>query len=278
MGTNDLMTPKWEQEMLQINEDGWDMYFCVNQPKPDFVGVKPSDDEIQSYDRFIIDVDPLGTIAVAPSIGNIPYAGYWQSVVYSGRGLQLHCKFTPHDLSVVEIRSRVRTLFKEMKVEYFNKIGGRVDTSCTDASRLVRMPGTVNHKSKNVAWADPHPSQYYLHQQNMDPLRWEPEEQHEPPPPFNGNITNLSQVASRLTRTAVEYLTFGTIYDRHKTCFAAAISLREAGVSEEIALQWCWNGNTVVHQNYQLPKRDVEHCVKSAYQKHITESIHRDNV
>jgi len=265
MGTSDLMTPEWEMEMRGINGEGWDMYFCINQPKPDFVGVKPSDAEIQSYDRFILDFDPLPGEASVPylSPGNIRYAAWWTWVVYSGRGMQLHCKLAPHNLSVADMRARVRSIFKSILSSAAADMRCHLDTSTTDASRLVRMPGTVNWRTGERARAATHGGGLSY----VDWRRYEPDPTPEPPPPLNTEITHLSQVAPRLTRTAINYLTFGVTQDRHKTCFAAAISLREAGVLEEQAVEWCWKANNLVIEPLRLSARDIQYCVKSAYQK-----------
>jgi hypothetical protein len=145
--------------------------------------------------------------------------------------------------------------------------GCLVDTSCSDLSRVVRLPGSTNQKTlrpcvildtgtpidlvdKVLACSIPPP---------------------EPVPCRHVDTSNLAAVLPHLTEAAQRFLTEGAPFgSRHAAAYAAAASLREAGVPLERALNWVCRGGTFCSPplTSQEDETDLERATVRAYTKH----------
>lgn len=266
MGTQDLLTPEWAEEVDYLNTDGWDMYFCINQPNRDFVGIKPKDSDIVAYTQFIVDLDPLTPhhYSINP-ISDIGFGCQFSAVVYTGNGYQVHYPIKL-DLPPIEVGRKVSRFLRENRLTF----GGaalhyRVDTSTSDPSRLVRIPNTINWKTTGrgrVEYVESVPLTATL-SSYIDKLAPLIVDTPQLTPIPHENLSNLSYILPRLNGTATLYLMGGIVTERHKCAYATAVNLLECGVNKGTALAWMLHANE--SSTTPLPAEEVAHCVSTAY-------------
>lgn len=255
MGTWDMMTPETMKRLEKLNEDGWDLYFIPNQVRSSFVGVKPADRDIVVYSNFVVDYDPTvpGTHF---DISNTPIPEPCFVFLYTGNGYQLHYRLAPNAFSVPEIRSRVAAHIRTISCPP----GYRIDTSTTDASRMVRMPGSINWKTGVRGWAILMATSAYYPVPPPAPALPETEQL------TNVDLTNLSAIVTRLTGRAERFLLRGVnskVEGRHSAAYAAAACLCRLGVRYKEAVELVRAGGALCTP--PLEESESERAVKQAY-------------
>ncbi len=257
--------------IMRLNKAGFDIYMICNPVDPSFVGTKPADKDILVYDRFFIDLDPISTQPSADKLMSLKSIsmGLNEAIgpenhgpstdVWTGNGYQLHYRLKPCSEPRARVARLLSTLAAENPYSIPRGIAVNVDTCTSDASRLCRFPYTINWKNK--ARGTFHGNLKV--EVNLDSLEPVPELG---APAFNGDLTNLSQVAPRLTRLSGIYLFEGVTEARHKAAYATAANLRALGASEELALEWVLMGADLCRPK-PLPREDAIYCVRSAYKK-----------
>lgn len=262
------------EDWTRLNEDGWNIYVVLNPTKPDFCGIKPSDADIALHRFILLDADPIdpnkpigNTYDIYTTLiaGLPPYPIRTYFGQFSGRGVQLWVRY--EDTLDIDLgRAQARWLLQKMGVWANDGIAiqnARIDSSTSDASRLARMPMSINWKT------------------GVRCLVLSPDNTHIPAPrprselgtifpatfffPAPTNLSNLSELAPRLTFTAMNFLMYGVEHDRHKNANAAAQSLRDAGVQEDLAIELVIAGALKCPQ--PLDPKDAIHCVRTAYRK-----------
>ncbi len=139
------------------NLSSWNIYLGMN-PASTWKGIKVTDDQIAEAIGLVVDIDPLPSAgplpvdaalrAVESTLSRIPYT----TVVSTGRGLQLWLRVHPHRLGGAEDRyawrSATRTFLLRASEAFTGFAGGyRIDTSCSDLSRLIRAPHSINQRT-----------------------------------------------------------------------------------------------------------------------------------
>lgn len=227
------------------------IYVHINPTTCHRPSVKASAKDVTALANVLIDIDP---VAPYPSVESalesvkasmedlIPGSTSAASVVMSGRGCQIWLHFRQVSLDGGE---DLRSLCQRATTSFLRLLnpgasGCRVDTSCSDVSRVARMPWSVNQKTKQTA--------YILSQgaSRLDPgLLFE----FDPGPPDNSHLpdlnstTSLGYVLPYVTLTAARFLSDGVPSPgRHAAAYAAASSLRELNVPKETTELWVTKG------------------------------------
>lgn len=274
MGTKDPLSTDTIKMLMELNADGWDIYYIPNEVSSDFCGVKPRDKDIVRYTRFIVDIDPKEPLAnrahATQVLDQIHDAVPYYVAIFTGNGLQLHIMDNDNPLPVPQTTARVSAYLHRIShtiPPLVTAASIKVDTSTSDASRMVRLPHTINWKTSVRGL-------YLYSTSSWSPTLHcgfaalpEPATLPAPPPPVADKyLTNLSAIAPRLTLTASTFLLHGVEHDtrgRHQAAYATAACLRRLGVAQDVATAWVLNGAAMCTP--PLPEGDAIACVKSAY-------------
>lgn len=132
---------------------GWDTFLVLNKSKTDS---KPSISDITEVRYVMLDFDPVEPtgdnkfplIKVFDLLRKLGADNF--PIISSGRGTQLWVAVRQDGLSIAESHYAVKAFARQFSdvVEGSNV---RLDMTCADVSRIVRCPGTVNHKNGNRA-------------------------------------------------------------------------------------------------------------------------------
>ena len=117
-------------------ESGFNCYITGNPVDPEFDGVRPKAVDISVRRVLLIDVDPVGDQSVMPVAQEIQDL-VGGTLVFSGRGWQIWLRVGP-GVDCEQLLRGLRIRFKRP----WAKLDGT-----HDASRLMRLPGTVNQKT-----------------------------------------------------------------------------------------------------------------------------------
>lgn len=120
--------------------DGWNHYFTGNPVSPEFTGARPRATDIVERRVMLIDIDPSGSMPVK-DLAHEVHGMTGGILVFSGRGYQIWLR--------VDGDVDCETLLKGLRVR-FARPWAKIDGT-HDASRLMRCPGTVNHKTGQEA-------------------------------------------------------------------------------------------------------------------------------
>lgn len=207
---------------------------------------RPSSRDVSHVQAILVDIDPIEPSAnpgeahadacdLLESMGVDPWS---LTVVDSGRGIQCWIRLKPLTVDK-QLARTVKNFVNTLSAEFGVKHGCVIDSSCSDLARLARLPGTMNQKTgreaRLVVEGDVQPAAFLFHHQEDGPLDYEA------PPP--GLRVTWPQAAMFLTLTGREFIQFGVEQTRrHKCCYAAARSLVEAGVPENVATEWLLKG------------------------------------
>lgn len=232
------------------NLSSWNVYLGMN-PATTWRGIKVRDDQISEVIGLVVDIDPSTDVAWAPSsvslliqpaleavhstLGRIPYT----QVLATGRGLQLWLRVLPHPLHSEDDRfawrGATRQFLLSTEREFVRSASGyRVDTSCSDLSRLVRAPFSINQRTQTkveVLKTLEHPP--------INPtsfLELFPTEKPEPFPTPKHPSLKWWKSFHLLTTTAQRFIVEGVSEPgRHSAAYATAASLRDTGIGYKIA-------------------------------------------
>lgn len=261
----------------QLNLDN-DIYLNVNPAKG--YGIKSALRHVTHLRYFLVDIDPSHSHGTQTEYHNPiewifsvvhPICGGRPPIIETGRGLQVWFPIIPLALPPESVH-RVQVEYARL-TSYLHRIcpafGWFVDTSCTDLSRVGRCPYTINHRSGNFTSIVP------MIESMMKPMPWsyytalladEPVELTARPALLQvEGEWNLERVLAHLTRRACDFLTSGVVQPgRHSAAFAAAASLAEAGVPQDVSLAWVIAGGQHCHP--PLPRDAAHTACHNAYQ------------
>jgi hypothetical protein len=216
---------------------------------------KANASDVTHFTNLLVDIDPLSAdaeprkaldAATTALEAILPGSTEASSVVYSGRGFQVWVHFEKQDLhSCPDLRYRVNRATHALLTLVGRRTGSafdcRVDTSCSDLSRVARLPGSVNQKTGQLA--------SYLREDYTRLLDIGSLLVFDSGPPVRTDAPKLPPgspvgfVLPHLTLKAATFLTEGVDSPgRHASAYAAAASLREAGIELETAAEWVVRG------------------------------------
>lgn len=255
-----------------LSNTGWNIYVGIN-PCIAPPNVKARDSDIFAAHNILIDIDPVGGFSepnkaifnTGESLKKLLGKGafYCSHLVASGRGFQIWLPVEPTEFDEDFTEARWTRCVREVLSHLScGDTGCRVDTSCSDLSRVARAPGSINQKTGRKASLVSKGDGSRLGVGSIlvfDP--GEPEEVSQAP-----NTSKLSDVVSYLTLKAVKFLTEGeTEPGRHAAAFAAAASLRDQGVPVENALAWVTRGGSLCDPI--LSPSECSRATHNAYQR-----------
>ena len=137
----------------------WNCFITLNPHNADS---KPKIDDIRRVEWLMLDFDPKP--ANTGSDWTFPFeeieallARYDVSFLYdvpviqSGRGIQMWVPVRQGSLLVREAHAAFKVIGKDVAHVFADNQYWQFDTTCCDVSRLVRCPGTINHKTGRLA-------------------------------------------------------------------------------------------------------------------------------
>lgn len=260
--------------------DGWDFYIQLN-PTNERCGTRVTAKDVTHWCWFLIDVDPVETVfdAKAAVEEAVLWTGEWAgynltpAIVNSGRGYQawvrLQCMtLGPQDEDVStsprwRARQTMRYWLKKLDRHLGTVHGCRVDASCSDLPRVMRCPGTVNHKTGRLAVLEQpgvlHPGLDARLTTAVPPEEFKIVARTSLP-----EGTPWQIVYPRLTNAARRYLDNGqTEPGRHAAAMACAYSLRDAGLHRTEAVKALIQGND--RSDPPMSDTDLDRILSSAY-------------
>lgn len=228
------------------------IYVHLNPSVPRQFSPKASARDITHFTNLLVDIDPVSSDAEPRRALDatlesleilIPGSTQASSVVYSGRGFQVWLHFEATDLRSDEDQRHAihRATTSLLGLVSAGDFGCRVDSSCSDLSRVARMPGSVNQKTKQTSC--------YIREDYTKLLDLGSLLVFDAGPPVKTDVPKLPPgspvgfVLPHLTLKAATFLTEGSPSPgRHAAAYAAAASLREAGIELETAAEWVVRG------------------------------------
>lgn len=250
----------------------WDLYVGMN-PANTWRKLKVSDADIAEIIGLVVDIDPItprmppegvesyALDAIETVLGRLPHS----IVVSTGRGLQVWLKVQFHILNSSEDRLAWRYATKQFiqaVARHFDfTTGYRVDTSCSDLSRLIRAIGSTNQKNGRTVQAISQHQFLPIQPTNfLERYPFIPEPLAPPAHPTGAWWKSFHL----LSGTAKDFLVDGVSEPgRHAACYAAAASLRDVGVEPPIAERLISKGALLCSP--PLPIHDALRACSNAY-------------
>jgi hypothetical protein len=229
-------------------------------------GIKGTSNDVTHWRNVVVDIDPVLTDAKPMSaleiVGlHLPTLAD-ALVLDTGRGIQVWLPIEPVELNAQnrsKIERRVGNWLRWLANQVGESFGCRVDTSCSDLSRVVRVPGSMNHKTGRRACL------LKTAEKANDPAVFDA-----PDPPESvvaGPIKGgLGRKLHLLTSMAARYLFEGVVEPgRHAGAYAAAASLRDIDIPQEDAMRLVVRGATLCSP--PLNRQAAIRAVENAYRK-----------
>ena len=267
-----ITTPR-QLETLRSNT-GWDLYVHIN---PSVIGkcvTKASSADVTHLTNILIDIDPVSPGAVPfaamaatlKRLGELTFPGAEKcvSIINSGRGVQGWLRLAPPLELTPELRSVCeRATARFLALLDTGQYGCRVDTSCSDLCRVARLPGSVNQKSQQFAGFFSSATEFFP----VDSLlAFDPGPPDERDRPDMSERTILGLVLPHVSYRAYIFLTDGVSSPgRHAAAYAAAASLRDLNVREEVAAEWVADAAKLCSP--PLSKSEAIRTTRNAYSK-----------
>ena len=267
---------------------GRDSYFTPNPVVGDF-GRRPSTVHVAYIAAICIDLDPVAENSTSVRHGEMVGLGdrlhkiertvieHAQDIlglelhpdrIDSGRGRQLWLRFEPFPVTTQEEKLRWRTAvgnFLHRLDQSAGIVGNmRVDTSCCDLPRLVRLPGTINTKTGRLAqFLEVGQSDSRVREAILSRFGVAPTPSHSN---GNSNSGDWRHNAHWLSGRAKWFIYHGTAEPgRHSAAFAAAASMRELGASHAATERAVLTGAQKCSP--PLSEYEAKRCVRNAFAK-----------
>jgi hypothetical protein len=273
----------WEIDRFVKAHEGCDMYVAPN-PTLCCTGVRHSSSDVTHWSYLFLDVDPIGEPSSPLQFlrETLLLLEDWTGksitspiIIDSGRGYQSWIRLPDWPItdnkceigiSAKNARKVMGWWLTKLAARMGTRYNCRLDTSVSDLSRLMRLPGTTNTKTGFPA--------RFIHstQHVYDGLEYllaagVPKTLYDEPEvaPLAAG-TPWQMVFTKLTLKAQNYLTKGQEDPgRHAVMWHAARKLQELGIDitqSRLALQYA---NSILGEEMALPPADIEHALKTAY-------------
>lgn len=272
----------FDRIISNLSPRGFNLYFGLNFTNR-WDGIRIKSEDVTHAGALIFDLDP---VAATPQLGDglaaakkaVQLAENHLNVhlqpcyIFTGRGVQAWALIDPIHLPDRDAQQRWRqgvgSLLQTVSRDLGTYLGYRLDTSCSDLARVVRLPGSVNHKTgfhahiiepgARVSLA-PAPNRF-PETFGLGFRTWSVE------PVAPQDSLTLDKVWSHLSVTARRFIADGVDEPgRHAACFASAASLREAGMVERSTLRIL--RTVALRCGPPLPPAEVDRCVRNAYMR-----------
>lgn len=271
--------------------------YVAPNPTTRTVGIRHNNEDVTHWSFFLIDIDPIeddyipnnALDEVLKILGG--YCGHDlfktpPNIIDSGRGIQVWCRTDDRELGEGEnpfhgpidrkIARRAMSYWLKKLSRRLGLIEGcKIDTSCSDLPRVMRMPYTINHKTHREAT---------IIQKQEQPFPWlipflvagtPAEVLYQPDTPSAGVVSHWQLVFTKLTKSAQEYILFGKEEPgRHQVAWHTAKSLEELGVSREQAEKAIYRANKLKGPDEELSDGELQHTLNTAYgSREVTSSL-----
>lgn len=262
------------------NLDDWNFYVTLNPTRTSGVGSKASSRDVLAWRFVLIDVDPVEQGADsfralekildqgASLLGYPTGLHHRTAVINSGRGHQAWLAIDQEDITSTQRYEIERATNYFLRKLDTHSHGCRIDTSCSDLSRVARCPGTINTKTGQRAffqWHWPWPQEEIATISAAEILGFAPLEIQIPRREIEQGAT-ITEILPALTMRAAAFLTEGIISPgRHAGAYATAASLREAGVERSLAEEMVRAGARLCTP--PMNEAEAVRAVKQAYNR-----------
>lgn len=149
----------FEDKAIQLNEEGYNIYFVMNSIKATFSGNSVADDDIDHRDLLLIDIDRANTSKepanqeeleaaeiLSQKISNYLNENGWGDPIKMLSGNGYHLYYILNKLTNDGIHTAlIKNLLKELGNKFNNDVV-KVDTVVYNASRITKVPGTIAFK------------------------------------------------------------------------------------------------------------------------------------
>ena len=262
------------------------LYNCYVAPNPTTskTGLRHDSSDVTHWSYLFFDIDPVEPNAV-PTLAleeTLKIFGGWcgrdlvekyrPTIIDSGRGVQAWLRtddfeFQADDptLSRKVVRRIVGYWLKRLSDRLGLAHGCKLDTSCSDLPRVMRIPGTVNIKTGTVTkllHAQERPFPWLIPFLHAGCPREATEEVYHVPCPG----LPWQMAFTKLTPTAQRYIQNGKEEPgRHSAAFHVAKSFQELGIDRNEARKALRIGNPRLGPSNEMATKDLEHALDSAY-------------
>lgn len=155
----DDLKQAFEDEALNLNQQGYNIYIVMNPIKELFTGHSASDEDIQYRDLLLIDIDRAkkasepadqveldAALALSNDIREYLKSQGWDEPIRMMSGNGYHLYYVLNELpNDVQHRNLVTEALREL-ADRFNNSAVKVDTVVFNASRITKVPGTIAYK------------------------------------------------------------------------------------------------------------------------------------
>ncbi len=212
----------------------WNLYLNLNPTKARPGAIKLDRSDVRFWRYIVVDIDPVESLAPP----NFSYHKLNRgNIIFTGRGY--HCWILVEPLDDFDRAERImRNYLKHLNdTTPLWAPGWKVDTSCADLPRVVRVPGSINQKTNAYAHIESVSGGMISQAEYME---------FDSPPPETvaiGSPTNFAVVLSALSMSAKRFLLSGSVEgDRHREMYHTIKSLHELGVPRDLATTWVLHG------------------------------------
>jgi hypothetical protein len=161
--STDELKLAFEAEAIQLNTNGYNIYYVMNPIREDFVSGSAKDKDIEYRDLLLVDIDKVGHKGESSTNAELEAArllseeiakylkeqGWEEPIqVMSGNGYHLYCELNQLQNDDV-VKGLVERTLHELANKFNNGIVA-VDTVVYNASRITKVPGTIARKGQNT--------------------------------------------------------------------------------------------------------------------------------
>ena len=161
--STDELKLAFEAEAIQLNTNGYNIYYVMNPIREDFVSGSAKDKDIEYRDLLLIDIDKVGHKGESSTNAELEAARLlseeiakylkeqgWEEPIQmmSGNGYHLYCELNQLQNDDV-VKGLVERTLHELANKFNNGIVA-VDTVVYNASRITKVPGTIARKGQNT--------------------------------------------------------------------------------------------------------------------------------
>lgn len=249
-----------DEAIRALNPRGFDMYAHLNPTHP-VLRTRATIGDTLAWAFLLVDIDPLGKQTLNGRLldNPVPAAAPLGSptVVYTGRGFHLWYRLHPSAPPWWKVGEAQRSFLRSLVPPGDCRIDPLGDTA-----RIVRLPGTINHRTGEKARlvsqggiSSPEASDYLLGFGREVERRGVEATEH---------TLEWQDVKDSLTVRARTFLDLGADAGvRHETCWHVARLLFERGVTKASALAGLRWGNDASRE--KLADRELQEIIKQVY-------------